>query len=249
MKLTMPAHVVISDIKKNNRIVRVHFAYTMGRFFVKYTGKNAKKVFTLISNKSVLQKLSDNLNTFLSKPLQNVDFEMFDETGSNIFSHRLYCCLDNQILGLNSKSVCEELLSSMNYTVPDGITSIERLNQIIDLERVTPEVSEIICDMDANKLYTESHVNEFISLLSRSAMYSDRGFKSDVYKFTKTFSSKLRLRCFLAMMISFNHYNVCRRITKIVNIISLLLMEGGEEKLITTGKVDMDEQVEILEFN
>ena len=74
-------------------------------------------------------------------------------------------------------------------------------------------------------------------------------FKSDVYKFTKTFSSKLRLRCFLAMMISFNHYNVCRRITKIVNIISLLLMEGGEEKLITTGKVDMDEQVEILEFN
>ena len=249
MRLTLPAHVVITDVKQQNRISRLSLAYAMGRFFIRYHGKRARSYYTAISVGNLLTSLKDKIDVFMSKPTQIIDVELFDDFDASKYSSRLYCCLDNQILALNTQSVCESILSSMNATVPSGTTPCERLFQLMDLEKITPDVAKLIQDMENNSVYTEEQVNVFISLIARSSKYTDRVFLTRVYQFAKSFKSVLYLNVFLAFMLALNHYNVNRRITRLANLISKVTSMSGEAQLLACNELNNSDEIEIVSFD
>lgn len=247
MRITIPAHVVLTDIKKNGRVSRTTFAYANGRFFVRRHGKNAKNYFIALDEGKLYQTLESKLSVFEEKPTSLISVEMFEDFNASKYSHNIYCCLNDQMLALSTQTVCEAILECMNCVIPTGSTPMERLQQMINLERVPSEVVSLISDMENNSVFDEKQANSFIFLITKGATYADREYMTRVYKFAKSFKSVLHLKVFFAFMLALNHFNVNRRISKLINLVSKVLEKDANNKILFNTRIDND--FEIIGFN
>ncbi len=247
MRITIPAHVVLTDIKKNGRVSRTTFAYANGKFFVRRHGNNPNNHFVALENGKLYQTLESKLSVFEEKPTSLINVEMFEDFNASKYSHNIYCCLNDQILALSTQAVCEAILECINCVIPTGSNPMERLQQMMNLDRVPIEVINLISDMENNSVYDEKQVNDFMFLIAKRSAYADREYMTRVYKFAKSFKSVLHLKVFFAFMLALNHFNVNRRISKLINLVSKVLEKDASNKILFNTRIDND--FEIIGFN